>query len=189
MRILIIGTSHNALQVIAGTLEAPENRCRELYDYVQAVIKEQAPDLLAEELNQEGLERMGAERSVLQKISEEKKIKHILADPNSAERKKLGIPSHSELVERLGFGSALTSEQSAILSREIQSYWPIREKFWLDKIMENRYETCLVVVGANHCKSFADLCRSKSIEVTTLAEDFGEEPDQIEAFMKSILTE
>jgi len=134
-------------------------------DYLTTVCESKPIDFIAEELNEESIVLWKAKESTARLLATQRAIPHRFSDPNSKQRKKLGIRSYEELREKHGFGRCPTVEQSALLEEEERKTWPIRENFWLDTIRSLPYRHCLFIIGKNHVKSFANLSSSQTFTV------------------------
>ena len=83
--------------------------------------------------------------TVLEQFSKAKGIEHRLCDPDSKERKALGI----EVDPR----------------KETESDWRKREQVWLSRIADCKHRSVLFVCGDNHYDSFAQLLESNGFNV------------------------
>ena len=129
--------------------------------------------LIAEELSEEAMQRCGVKESIGQKVAQEFGIEHRFCDPTSEERESLGIPSEAELKERLGLGRLLNDAELRRLDEEKEKYWPIRERFWLDRIRNALGQVVLFICGDSHVDSFRRLLQSEGVEVKVLSRHWG----------------
>jgi hypothetical protein len=81
----------------------------------------------------------------LQKFSKAKDIEHRFCDPDSNERKALGIEVDSR--------------------KETESDWRKREEVWLSRIADCKHRRVLFVCGDNHYDAFAQLLESNGFNV------------------------
>jgi len=129
--------------------------------------------VIAEELNQESLDQQGVETSTAQKVAEEFCIKHIFCEPSAKERIKLVILSKEEISRQLLHKELWqipddTVEQQ-LINKDHQKYFPKRERFWLDKIMNLKEEIILFICGKSHVESFRKLLEEREFKVTILS--------------------
>lgn len=132
-------------------------------DYLRNACAKYKIDCIAEEMSIESLRKWEATRYVCKSIADELSIKHTFCDPDSNERKKKGIKLEKELREDLGYGQILSDSQVERLDEALKTQWPLREQFWLEKILEAKAERTLFVVGSSHIDSFSELLRQKCI--------------------------
>lgn len=159
MVVLLVGTNH-AHQLSGYRDGAAET----LNTYLKGIVDTEAIDLLAEELNEEAVKRFRASDSTARLVALERKLAHIFCDPNTSERRALGIPTVEELLDKLGYGCNPSDEEKANLEIETRRYWPIRENFWLKKLSSCSSNRCLFVLGSNHVQSFSLLLSEHGIQ-------------------------
>lgn len=158
MIVLLVGTNHEH-QLIGYK----DGETQVFGSYLSSLCDSEYIDLLAEELNEEAIELWKAQDSIARRLAVERKIDHIFCDPDSSERRALGILTYEELRTKSNYGRVLTNEQDECLKRDEKSYWPKREDFWLRKIQANSPSRCLFVLGSNHVQSFSTLLSSHGI--------------------------
>lgn len=119
--------------------------------YIKAEIQKLNIDLLAEEFSRQSVKmnRCKGEKSILEEIAERTKIKHLFCDPDSEERKSLGIPSEGKEKEEM------------------------REMEWLKRLENNAHERILFVCGNDHVESFKEKLIGKGCQVEILKTGFG----------------
>jgi hypothetical protein len=133
--------------------------------------------LIAEELNQEAIDRQQALTrqtlaSVAQRAASILGVEHRFCDPNTSERADLKIPTTSEVRENLGL--RVGQHEDLVEKEEMRRYWPLREKFWLDRIRDKSKEGILFVCGVSHVESFLSLLEANGLEAVVLHKDWGE---------------
>lgn len=134
----------------------------------------------AEEFNEEALEMSNASESTLLRIARELQIEHRYCDPDSTERRKLGIPIRSDVEKDikkrlnlppdccLGVEKLRESAHRQQVRDELQNYevycednkdylFGLREEFWFNKIQDKIKENILFVCGYEHIYRFKNL--------------------------------
>ncbi len=132
-------------------------------DYLRDTCREYGVQLIAEEMSIESLKKWGATRYVCKSIADELSVKHVFCDPDSGERRIRRIKLEEEIREELGYGHILTDFQVNKLDEVLKTQWPLREQFWLDKILNAKGDCTLFVLGRSHIESFSELLRQKGI--------------------------
>jgi hypothetical protein len=121
-------------------------------------------DLIAEEMSREALEMENATKSTVEAVAESLQIRHLLCDPDSAERKALGIPSYEDLKVARGIRHVFEAEE-ALLKADERAYWPIRETEWLNRLGKFPHRSVLFVLGPDHVDTFSTLLRYVDYQV------------------------
>lgn len=129
-------------------------------------------DLIAEELNEEALALWKACASVAQNVAKLYGIRHLFCDPDSNERKRLGIKTRKEIASDLGYGRVLTHDQSAEVDAVEKKYFGIREQCWLDRLREHEFNKALLIIGADHIDSFCRLLTENRLAYELLTRDW-----------------
>ena len=130
-------------------------------DYLKDVCKTYDIGCIAEEMSIESLKKWQATRYVCKSIADELSIRHIFCDPDSNERKKKEINLEKEVREDLGYGQILSDSQVERLDEALKTQWPLREQFWLEKIIEAKAGRTLFVLGSSHIESFSERLSQK----------------------------
>lgn len=164
---------------------------KEFKSLVVDVIKTHDIKVIAEEYNKSFL-KGEHDHSVLDDIAQSfnPPLRHFYCDPDEEERKNIGIPSDSliekQVLGQFGFpyrtfleyqdGSDFDFQECRKLEENIQlrirSYWPLREKFWLDKVGNYIYDNILFAIGAFHIPSFSELIQSNCLKSVIIEKDF-----------------
>jgi hypothetical protein len=95
------------------------------------------------------IEPLRGRHTVCDEVAKKENLFHILCDPTCSERQALGI-----------------SKENTPSDDEK------REKEWLRRLMQSCRYPVLVVCGANHLCSFAQLCRDQGLVPTIVTDDF-----------------
>jgi len=142
-------------------------------DILRRHVKKLEVTVIAEELNRECLDQQGVETSTAQKVAEEFCVKHVFCEPPVEERTKLGILSKEEISRQLHDKELWQipddSLEQQLINKDHQKYFPKRERFWLDKIMNLKEEVILFICGKSHVESFRKLLEQHDIKVTVLS--------------------
>ncbi len=168
--VYLIGVDHKS-QYLAS------KSSRSLLQFLQQKVRQLSIVLIAEELSQEAIEREENLRktkvdSTARVVAEITDIEHRFCDPNSSERRTLGIPSTSDIRRKLGLKAA---QDEAKVKEEERKYWPVREEFWLEQIKDRIEEKLMLVCGACHIQGFRSLLERKNCKVEILSEDWEKE--------------
>jgi len=139
-------------------------------DYLREACAEYTIDCIAEEMSIESLKQWEATRYVCKSIADELSIRHIFCDPDSNERKKKGIKLEKEVREELGYGQILSDSQVKQLDEALKIQWPLREQYWLEKMLEAKVDRTLFVLGSSHIESFSEVLTQKGMGGVILKE-------------------
>ena len=166
MIILLLGLCH-----CHQLLDHPK-ASRKFEPYLKNLFLTEKPDLIAEELSEDALLKWKARDSVACRLANYLNVCHLFCDPNKEERNALGIKCRKEIAQELGYGVALTREQSAEVDKIEKANWETREKFWLNKLNEHQPNKCIFLVGADHVDRFAVLLTENDIQSVTVEKDW-----------------
>jgi len=159
----IIGVAHRA-QVIRPGNELTEDQKR-LSRCLSRLVKEFRPALVAEEQSAEGL---GENQSIPQQTAASAGIEHRFCDPDSKQRAAMGYRDR----QAIGLEIFLSSEGWDLSPAEIEAkagaieiarYFPMRERFWLDKLVDRADSEIAFVCGDAHIEAFVDLLNERRI--------------------------
>ena len=167
VNIYIVGTNHSH-----QLIDYDHGDAQKFAQYLSTVCESKSIDFVAEELNEESIALWEAKGSTARLVSLRFSIPHKFCDPDSKQRKKIGILSDEELKTNLGFGKCLTEKQSVTFEEEKRKTWPIRENFWLESIRNSAHTNCLFIVGKNHVQSFSRLLSSQGYAVEILNDNW-----------------
>ena len=160
MVLYLVGTYHSN-----QPLGCTEGMYLEFKEYLPNLCDIESIDLLAEEFSEEALGLWKATTTVAQQLATERQITHIFCDPNTDQRRELGIPNDEELKSKLGYGSILNLSQLKQISIEELSFWSIREEYWLNRVLEITANKCLFVLGSGHVDSFSMLLTNRGFSI------------------------
>ena len=149
--IFLLGTNHKIQTECKNPgplLKAKLDRFRK---YIDDAARSHGIKIIAEETSLE-LERKEG-KSIARCIAEELSLQYIPCDPDSERRKKLGIPTDTEVLDRRPPELPM-EEWPAYRDSELEKYFPVRENFWLEKIRPSLPGPVLLICGANHARTF-----------------------------------
>lgn len=151
--IYIIGVDHKIQS--DGIGQANEQQCSLFSLYLEEIIKIFNIDIIVEESNEDALNMSMAKNCVARNIADKLKLKHIFCEPTMRERRELGIPKESEICDMLDLNSIfLSREDIKKLDEKKKDYFPVRENFWFEQIVDFRDKDMLMIIGAEHTNSF-----------------------------------
>lgn len=145
----------------------PQGRADLFSQFVTQQAEHARVDLIAEEMSREALAMKKVGHSSVETAAGALLIRHLLCDPDSAERRALGIPSYEELKARRGISNAFGAE-TALLEADTRSYWPIREREWLNRLSQVGHEKVLFILGPDHVDSFTTLLQDAGYQVNVI---------------------
>jgi hypothetical protein len=153
----------------------------EFYNYLIGKVNILNIKLIAEEYNDEVLNQkkkwFGATDSLGRLAALSMRIDHIFCDPNSEERRELGIPSGREIKINL-FGTnrePRNNYEKKLIEEEKKKYWHIREKYWLEKIRNKMQEPIIFICGTHHSERFKSLIANNSYKAKIITRDWEED--------------
>ncbi|MGA2887919.1 MAG: hypothetical protein ABSE51_07695 [Terracidiphilus sp.] len=186
--IYLIGCDHCKTQTSPGF--AWDDNHKEFAALVLNVIQKYNIILIAEEENQYYLDLFGR-RSValdvlnnLRNIEMDRDVKHRFCDPCPSQRKLLGIDEDLPHINPVCFNSKLINLMPTRFDsylHEIGHRWPIREKFWIERLGDDIDWNVLFICGVFHICTFGSQLRSRSIDAKVLHRFFGHKKGQVKA--------
>lgn len=164
--IYIHGINHNTQHRGKG---CDPDGASELEKFLESLCGEKDISVVAEEFSNEACEYSDVKVSVCHQVANRLHLTPIYCDPNSSERRKLGIPSQAELVKQakkeLGVKIIIGKESTDYYDRLAAQYHNIREKFWLTKLKPHKGENVLFLCGIEHVDSFTAMLIKDGWEV------------------------
>jgi len=70
----------------------------------------------------------------------------------------------------LGYGQILSDSQVKQLDEALKIQWPLREQYWLEKMLEAKVDRTLFVLGSSHIESFSEVLTQKGMGGVILKE-------------------
>ncbi|MFA4930941.1 MAG: hypothetical protein WC570_03710 [Patescibacteria group bacterium] len=146
----------------------------EFIDFLTTKIGSLHVDLIAEEFSEEAKSRNNINQTTTEKVAEVLNIKHLLCDPSIVEREAIGYLTSQELREKFGSKSSFEGTDEFIKRKKFEKefMWPIREKYWLDKIKNKSFKNIIFVCGCEHLESFKFMLEQNNYSVLILEKQF-----------------
>ena len=165
-------------------------------EYLEVEARGQGVVLIAEEFSEESVLSNNVSTSTVQDVAKKLNIEHKFCDLNTKERRKIGYPLSDDrncpitrkirdkifnqmLLEgktprRINFSIESTEEQKRYKHILKIKYYPIREKFWFNKIKRDLSsgKEIIFICGFEHLKTFRLLLIQKGFEVVILPRRF-----------------
>ncbi len=151
--IFIFGTSH-PLQ--CGTDKYSENAVNNFRAYIREICSTEGISIIIEEMSKEGLDHYEAESTIASHVAKELQIEHLCVDLESQERAKLNI-SDGDLA-MIAMNLSKTGSAGQIrddLTNRLSS--PIRERYWIARILSKNTWPVLFICGSDHVASAASI--------------------------------
>ena len=148
MQFTLVGANH-AHQLVANR----HGNSGLFFEFLVQCCEDATVELVAEEMSTEVLITSATVSTACQ-VAHLMKLPHLLCDPDSRERKKLGIPDEVQIREHLGLSTRKVGVVEQI-DEEKKKYWPIREAEWLRRIEALKMDNCLFILGPDHVRSFS----------------------------------
>ena len=166
MHVYLLGLNHKY------QLEGYDSGGKKFQPFLNMVCQDNYVDLIAEELNEEAISLWKASGSVAKNVAVNLGVRHLFCDPDSDQRHMLGIKSRKEIINELDYGKALTKAQSEEVDAKEISYREIRERHWINELMEQECQKCIFILGADHIESLSRLLEEKGIKVEVIEKDW-----------------
>lgn len=159
--VLVIGTSHEYQRPLPESASQAPGRFRAL---VAATCRQQGVRAIAEEMSLDALQRHGAHESVCKQVAEALGIAHRYCDPSTKEQEALGV-AEGDSIRMSGYFANRSQEE---IEAAVRASDAIRERCWLECLLELDSWPVLFVCGANHTEPFRELLRANAIAVHVL---------------------
>lgn len=173
----IIGVAHRAQ---SRKPDAEKTAAQKAFEgCLQRTITEVHPAFVAEEDNEEFLRDRG-EVSISKDVVGDR-IEHRFCEPDKKQRSAIGSKNFSEIALELAMTERLPNDELGIKARaiEIARYFPIRERFWLDRLSGCDEADGILCCGDVHVESFLSLLAEKRIAYSVVQRGIGRnEKDQ-----------
>jgi len=159
--VVLIGTSHK--------YQRPANPAeQEFRNLLEQTCKAYEVRAIAEEMSDGALTQRGASQSLCEQIANAKGIAHRYCDPNNEQRQALGIRQEND-IRYEAFRNDWDSDR---LEQEIRATYAIRERYWLNQLLDLNCWPVLFVCGANHIKSFCNKLEANGLHADVVARDW-----------------
>ncbi len=184
--IYLIGVNHT-VQYVADLHEKPEYKeikikIQEFKNHILTEAKRLNISLIAEEMSLAALRAYGARDSVARSVATKLKIEHRFCDPDREQRKSLGLTidmyDRDIIASRLGIRRDVaewTPEDVARVGEEKKKSFHIREKFWLERIIEKIDQSIIFICGEEHTSSFTTILGGNNISSSIISTGWGKE--------------
>src|SRR5262245_26570438 len=160
--IYVLGVNDHRYQAINPRNNPHEDEFR---DFVLEQVKAKKIDHLAEEMNDEYLQRENdAQESVCRKMANDLEKTHTMCEPNTQDRQQIGYIDKSWEAFIPEVESGCNETINAAHSKFHRKQWHLREEFWFRKLQPYITKNTLFVCGANHADRFSTLLESKGIK-------------------------
>lgn len=157
--VLVVGTRYD--------YQRPGNQSsEEFYVLIAAICQEQDIKVIAEEMSRDGL--FGAKQSVCKQVADSFCITHRYCDPSIEEQKRLGIV-HPGKTDLSSFSAVRNPHE---VNPEVRHADAIRERCWLEHILELDSWPVLLVCGVHHTEPFRALLQANNIVVHVLCSNW-----------------
>jgi hypothetical protein len=158
----LIGAAHRAHLINEG--ESPTEAQLEFTRCLTSAIDQWHPSLVGEEAAAQTLRR-NFQQSLTKRVSDAKQVEHRFCDPDDDEREAMGYKDRMtiglELSREWGLSPMdLDAKAGAI---EIACFFPVREKFWLNRLNGFYEKDVVFVCGDFHIDGFAKLLANSGI--------------------------
>src|SRR6267378_7258587 len=105
--------------------------------YLLSYTTSEGIDLIAEELSDEAIRKWKATDSVARHVAYHLGVRHLFCDPESEQRKALGIRSSNETATEIEPpGQFSFTKAMELAEAKEKEMWLIRERFWLERLRE-----------------------------------------------------
>lgn len=171
IQLYLLGTSH-AYQFGAGITfgethcsHSDEERFRSL---LKSLVALYGLNGILEEMSLDALAEQKLANSVPKLVADELGTVHAYCEPRIDDRRALGILAENEIRTDMWMNGSETPS----LEERIAESFKLRERFWVDRILEVGASPILYVCGANHVASFPAVAGAAGIEVQLIAADW-----------------
>jgi hypothetical protein len=143
-----------------------ESQHEEFASCLTRLVSSHGARLLAEEYSTQALKEQGLSETTVERLAKALGIAHCYCDLDRQTRYSLRIFQEGDIRTE-----ALRRDwtEREIVERVARSH-RVRERFWLERLLEARLWPVLFVCGANHARHFASLLRAKRLDVSVIEE-------------------
>ena len=135
-------------------------KTNELNILITKIIDKTSIDLIGEEFSNEALRGLpnNTEATIAQIIAKKLNVKHEFCDPDTDMRIRIRYPTKEQMIKKFGLKSSLEGTSEYKKRKEYEkTFWPVREKYWLDKIQNTNARNIIFLCGSSHFQSFKSL--------------------------------
>lgn len=175
--IYIIGTDHYfQVSTTPKRTGAGKPGMIKFHRYLSGAAKRLGATLIAEEANEEWVNDQGPEAwSVAQRVAEQTGVRHRFCDPNTEERRAVGLKVGGELWDKANAISMTTGRDVvAVWKEEVRKGFQAREVFWLGRLKVRGFTkmTILFVCGADHVETFKASLAANGVQACVYCRDW-----------------
>ena len=163
--VLVFGTDHRYQRRDHGLRESQHGK---FAAYVARLVGEHGIKLLAEEYTTQALEEQGVAETTVKSLASSLGIAHCYCDLDREIRSRLKISQEKDIRMK----AALSGWTEGQISERIGQSHRVRERFWLERLLDTQCWPALFVCGADHANRFANLLRSKRLDASVIEEDW-----------------
>ena len=144
--------------------------------YLSASAKRMGAKMIAEEASVEWVNDQGPDAwSIAQRVAEQISIRHRFCDPDTDERRALGLKSGGELWDKAN-AIAMRSGRDivAVWREEVRNSFPAREDFWLSRLKVRGFKKMVIlfVCGADHVDTFKATLAANGVQASIYCRDW-----------------
>jgi hypothetical protein len=170
----VIGLAHRAQ---AQKREAQLTEAQKAFvDCLRRTIENVRPAFIAEEDSEEALADRH-EISIAKEIAGEKRIEHRFCDPTREQRRAIGYVDGQTLEIEIFMqdkrGLAREEIRNKARAIEIGRFFPIRERFWLERLNGCRDRHAVFICGDGHIDTFGRLLDSDGVPYKVVERGIG----------------
>jgi hypothetical protein len=174
----LIGAAHRAHLIGESGLRTDAHEA--FYKCLEAAIADHRPVLVAEEANPEKLKKY-KQLSLAKIIGDAERLEHMFCDPSDREREEMGYKDRLDI----GLDLARTANLSSVEldakagAIEIARYFPMRERFWFERLSGYHKKDVIFICGDYHVDRFAKLLDKAGITHKTVQREIGVNDEDI----------
>jgi hypothetical protein len=179
----VIGTSHS-LQVWTDakrngeSLDANKENVEAFESYLTGVARSLKADLIGEEASDEWVATHGrGAYSVAEGVAKQLGIQHLFCDPDTGERRAIGLKVGEELRAHAMVEAQATGQDWTDIHRaEVKKQCPAREAVWLERLKgcDPNSWSIIFVCGADHVDTFSAALGAQAILANIHCRDWTE---------------
>ena len=179
----LLGTAHSA-QVWSDakrngvSLDADKEMMMKFEKFLEAVARVHEASAIAEEASEEWVLAHGpGVSSVAKDVSERLGIRHLFCDPNTEERRAIGLKVGPEMMDHATKIAVQTGRDFVeVYRQEIRKGFVLREGIWIDRLekFDPNKAPLIFVCGADHVDTFGAALESKHTRTSVHCRDWTE---------------
>ena len=159
-KIIIVGTDH---RLQCGVIPYTNDQVEKYKDFVRKLHKQHQPNFIAEEMCYYGLARYEVAETVIAKIKNE-----LLTDYSQIDHYYIDIPFEGKNLLNIGqadhekYGGNVSHQDNELRNIRMEQFrekliTPIRERYWLAKLLSIGEWPCIFICGDDHIESMLNL--------------------------------